>query len=110
MMMEAKKVEVKTVDFDVEKTDALLNLASVLTGFPKYTNIQDATHRQLSKIEQVLEEQLKTIRDQEMKEKAEATAKEIKEKADLAAKEAREAYEAKIPPLPPTSETAGAKK
>ena len=77
--MEVKKPEVKTVDFDVQKTDGLLNLANILVGFPAYTNIRDATHRQLRKIEQTLEEALEKIREEEK-------AEELKARAEAAAK------------------------
>ena len=89
--MEVKKPEVKTVDFDVQKTDGLLNLANILVGFPAYTNIRDATHRQLKKIEQTLEEALEKIREDER-------AEELKAKAEAAAKAKAEEAKSASPP------------
>jgi hypothetical protein len=89
MAFEAKKVEVKTVAFDVEEAQKLLTLAAAAVGFPKYTGIQEAANRMLQKMEQDLEEKLAKVHEEEAKATAEAEAKKAAEAKAQAEKEAK---------------------
>jgi len=86
MAFEAKKVEVKTVAFDVDEAQKLLTLAAAATGFPKYTGIAEAANRMLQKMEQDLEEKLAKVHEEEAKAAVEA---EIKKAAEAKAAEAK---------------------
>ena len=70
-----KKPEVKTVDFDAEKTEILLSISIQLANSSAHMGIKEATSRLLAKVEQGLEEKLEKIHEEEAKEKAEADAK-----------------------------------
>ena len=86
MAFEAKKVEVKTVAFDVDEAQKLLTLAAAATGFPKYTGIAEAANRMLQKMEQDLEEKLAKVHEEEAKAVVEA---EIKKAAEAKTAEAK---------------------
>ena len=86
MAFEAKKVEVKTVAFDVNEAQKLLTLAAAATGFPKYTGIAEAANRMLQKMEQDLEEKLAKVHEEEAKATVEA---EIKKAAEAKAAETK---------------------
>ena len=72
--MTMKKVEVKTVTFDVDEVQKLLTLAAAAAGFPKYVGIAEAANRMLGKVEQDLEEKLAKVREDEAKEAAAASS------------------------------------
>jgi len=89
MALEAKKMEVKTVSFDVDEAQKLLTLAAAATGFPKYSGIAEAANRMLQKMEQDLEEKLMKVHEEEAKAVAEAEAKKAAEAKAAAEKEAK---------------------
>ena len=63
-----KKPEVKTVDFDAEKTEILLSISIQLANSSAHMGIKEATSRLLAKIEQGLEERLEKVHEEEAKE------------------------------------------
>ena len=65
-----KKPEVKTVDFDAEKTEILLSISIQLANSSAHMGIKEATSRLLAKIEQGLEEKLEKVHEEEAKEAA----------------------------------------
>jgi len=65
-----KKPEVKTVDFDAEKTEILLSISIQLATSSAHMGIKEATSRLLAKIEQGLEEKLEKVHEEEAKEAA----------------------------------------
>ena len=91
MAVEAKKVEVKTVQFDVEEAQKLLQIAAAVVNFPKYLAIGDAARRMLDRMEADLEEKLAKVREEEAKALAEAEAKKAAEAKAAADKEAQQA-------------------
>jgi hypothetical protein len=82
--VETKKMEVKTVDFDMEKAEKLMNIAMSAVQFPEYPGIREATTRMLRKMEQDLEEKLVKVHEEEAKALAEAEAKKAADAAKAA--------------------------
>jgi hypothetical protein len=83
-MVEVKKVEVRTVAFDVEEASKLLAIAASVVNFPKYVGIGDAANRMLQKLEADLEDKLAKVREEEAKATAEAEAKKAADAAKAA--------------------------
>ena len=79
-----KKPEVKTVDFDAEKTEILLSISIQLANSSAHMGIKEATSRLLAKIEQGLEEKLEKVHEEEAKATAEAEAKKAADAAKAA--------------------------